>query len=66
MSELGILSVFTFVVSRRNEAQTIRKVTLDRRYGVSQVEALDYLDRFREENPGLKVEATHTICSYLT
>lgn len=66
MNELGILTIFTFVISRRNEARAMRKVTVDRRYSISQAEALEYLDRFKEENPGLQVEAIHTVYSYLT
>ena len=66
MSDFGTLSIYMFVISRRNEARAMRKVTLDRRYSISQAEALEYLDRFKEENPGLQVEAIHTVYSYLT
>ena len=66
MSDFGTLSIYMFVISRRNEARTMRKVTLDRRYGLSRDEALEYLDRFKEENPGLKVEASYIVETFLT
>lgn len=66
MTEVGALSIYFFVISRRNDAKAMRKVTLDRRYGINMEEAIEYLDRFKVENPGLKVEASYTTHTWLT
>ena len=59
-NDIGILSIYTFVMSSRNDRRVMRRVVLDRRWGIDKDQAMNYLDRFKEDNPELKFEARYT------